>query len=489
MRLLLSILCSLLFCLGAKAQLDSTVQASLRGKLDEYAKAMCTESIETQCEETDFLISASNDSLIRQFTATHLLEYYTDCKLMVASNIMVHIYDNWFANGKVKFNDEMQEMASKFVVELKRQNLIGCKAPELKLRDSHNQEVSFSPEGELALTVFYADDCSRCRLEIPALCHMLDRKDCDIHFYAIYTKDDPIAWKKFREEKFDLHSEKVKISHLWDPENISDMSRRYGVIQTPKIFITDKNGIIIGRELDFRAAEDILSLQMRGNELNYGSEDAMNFFDQALGEEEDLKQMVDYVATSSFKKAGERMFRQMTGDLLYWLSSKHKEPHIEAADYLIDKYVTSPEHSSAWANADDSLKIVGLAAMLKDQHSKAAVGSRVVPLKVKGEYLSGTSKKTKTWRLDRLPKKHSFIIFHTESCNDCKNEIKAAKNLILSDPESRILTVSVREAESTMQEEDFAAMLDAFDLSSLPYIIELDKNGKIVGRYLSFLNK
>ena len=62
------------------------------------------------------------------------------------------------------------------------------------------------------------------------------------------------------------------------------------------------------------------------------------------------------------------MFRQMTGDLLYYLSAKRGEAFKEGMDYLIDNYILG--RNDVWKSQDDSLKVTGMAMVMDDLLSK-----------------------------------------------------------------------------------------------------------------------
>ena len=58
----------------------------------------------------------------------------------------------------------------------------------------------------------------------------------------------------------------VEIIHLWDPDMTSDFVNKYGVISTPKLFLLDRNGVIIGRDLTPVALSQVV--EVHENQLN-----------------------------------------------------------------------------------------------------------------------------------------------------------------------------------------------------------------------------
>jgi hypothetical protein len=75
------------------------------------------------------------------------------------------------------------------------------------------------------------------------------------------------------------------------------------------------------------------------------------------------------------------------------------------------------------------------------------------------------------------------VIFHTNGCNICAAEIKAARTMA-ADMTANVFLINVDDILAS--DPALASRLfDQFDLSTLPYIMFTDKKGYILGRYLS----
>lgn len=227
-------------------------------------------------------------------------------------------------------------------------------------------------------------------------------------------------------------------------------------------------------------------------------------------------------------------FKHLEGDLLYWLTSRRDELSKEGALPFINEYILS--RPGIWNTQDDTLKVVGLARMMKDLLSRTPVGSKLpkakdlIPKSSSAESQSNTtvwpdriqeqdevnnrnqasdrsleqvdvSDKahgdhtliqprndanalflrdwTRKW--NRLRRKGGYIVFHTEGCPVCKAELSAADSLGL-----RTLDVNVDEIMVT-NPALAKSLLDTFDLSSMPLILQVGRHGIILRRYLSFI--
>ncbi len=473
---------------AAARQLDSLSRAQLKENIEGYFGLLAGESLDMQTEEADKMIDIlSGDSLLMRFTAETIYKYYFDSPLMGAENVAVHVFDRWFAEGPLKMEDDMDFLNAKIYADFNRQSLIGRKAPELVMEAIDGSVDSlFAPgesSGRYSVLYFYDTGCAKCRLESILLRNMFATEDFPVVFYAIYAGNDKESWKTYVSERLDVGESTAHVSHLWDPELDSDFQRKYGVLQTPRLFLVTPEGVIAGRGLDAKA----LSLMLHGvfdvPELRYGSDESAKLFDgifEGSVSVEDVKRIADYIEEST--RGNTTMFRQLTGDLLYWMSNRPGEAFKEGTDYLIDsKILSRPE---IWKSADDSLKIIGLAQFMDGLLDKARPGTEIPRLKVPAERIKSGRTKAGKYRLDRMRGDRNIIIFYTEGCGNCDAEKAAARILSSEDRGARILMVNV-DGIMNSSSQLAAALFDSFDLSTLPFIIETDKSGIIRRRYLT----
>lgn len=482
--------------IGASAafQPDSVKMAALNLKLEEYLKAISLESLDVQKQECDFIIGSTSDSLVRTAVARKVLSSYMDSPLMGAEAVAIHLLDNWFLNGKVSMPSEMELLNARIYADFNRQSLLGCHAPALELKndDGSLQTVLPNDRHRYMVLYFYDADCAKCRIQSILLRNLLDLENYPVDFIAVYTGDDLKEWKEYIETSLDVSSEAVTVSHLWDPEVDSDYQRKYGVIQTPRMFLIAPDGVIIGRGLDAKALSRMLQEIFAEKKLDYGTDESVALFDMVFGKDavpsdkSEVMAVADHIAASTMEKGDTVMFRQMTGDLLYYLSSKREESFREGLDYLIDEYILS--RPKVWRSEDDSLKVVGMAQVMDDLLSKAAPGSGIASVKVPGELVSSRADKVKVKSLDRIGGKRNCIMFFAQGCNVCAEEKKAMRAMLEDRASSRGVKVFLVDMDDIlMTDPDLASSLfDAFDLTSLPFIVETDAKGVVLRRYVSF---
>lgn len=409
-----AILISLIFC----CPILPVASAQSRDKvLEEYLLALEAYDIPTKIEETDFIIG-NCDSASREEVAVKVFEHFRNSHLMGDENVAVHVADKW-----IQGNSEISLYA-----DFNRSSLLGAKAPLLPEAGLE----SFSKDKPTILW-FYDTDCAKCKLESVKLeDFFLRRSDCEL--ITFYTGDNPQKWKEFISSHFSTVS---SARHLCDFSESSDFRKLYSVTATPRMFLIDKEGIIVGRMLDTESLESLLDE----------------------------------------RKAREK---QAVTELFYRLVPLRGEDAKNSLEYIIDNYILCPD--SPFDSAEDSLMVVNFAQIQKDLLSKARPGSKIAGIKVKGSLNGG---KAKSRRLDRLGKNCSrnggrtIIIFHTSGCHQCEAELKEAKALKLN-----TFAVNIDDIQ-TQFPKTFDKLFDAFDLSTLPLLVETDSKGIILRRYFS----
>lgn len=487
-RVVLYVLLILSWCQCLRAQqLDSLKRASLDAKLEEYVAAIEPAGPDAQIEECDFLIESCSDSLVKQYVALRLYDHYFSSKIMGAESVAIHILDRWFFTGEVRMPNDVDLLNARVYADFNRSSLLGAQAPRLDVRNMAGEGVTLYdvPSKRYSVLYFYDTGCARCKIETIKLRSLFETEEYPIDLYAFYTGDNEDAWREYVGERFVLDAEGVNVVHLWDPEIDSDFQRKYGVLQTPKMFLIRPDGKIAGRELDTDALGQVLSSLFAEVKLTYGGKGAMDLFARMFqggpSSPEEVQGVSDMIAGATLEKGDTLMFRQLAGDLLYYLASETGRGAKEGLAYHIDKYILN-DTGDVWVTTDDTLKVVGYAQIVDDLLSKAAPGTRIKRVKVPGVLLTKSGEKEKVKDLAKIGAKNNIVVFHTDGCNICKAEIAAARALVKADRRSRVFLVNIDQVLADYP--SLAAKLfDSFDLSSLPYILFTDKKGIIQSRY------
>ena len=456
--------------------------AALGAKLDEYFAALAGDPLAVQNAECDFLIESCQDSLTRQFVALKIYDHYLNSKIMGDDGVAVHVADTWLIPGKVAMHSDVDLLNAKVFAEFNRQALVGAQAPALVIMDKDGETVSVPGKGEYTVLYFYDTSCSTCRIESPRLRDFLKETDFPLQAIAFYTGDDEEEWARYQASSLNVPG----IMHVWDPEFESDYQRKYGVLQTPRMFLIDPDGVVVGRGLDTPALQ-ILTEKISGKEgYVYGTREGTALYEKvfaAYGDDfkpSDIVDVADYVADRTFGEGDIESFKHMEGDLLYYLSSQTGETFKEGTRLVIDKYILGVP--DAWNDAEDEAQVVSMARMMKELLDRTPVGTPVPDLKVHGELLRKPCLFRKAAKKGVFSlRKADYLVFYTSGCGRCEETLANAR--ALADEKSRVLLVNMDSCFESYPEES-RLLLDSFDLSGLPFVMRLGSNGVVQKKYL-----
>ena len=188
------------------------------------------------------------------------------------------------------------------------------------------------------------------------------------------------------------------------------------------------------------------------------------------------------MAERTYGEGDTESYRHMEGDLLYWLSSQTGEVYKEGTRLFIDKYILNDP--DIWNQDEDVSQVVSMALMMKELLERTPVGSLVPDLKVHGTLL----RKPCLFRRGAKEgvfslRKADYLVFYTKGCGRCEETLAAARTL--ADNKAKVLLVNMDTLFEKYPDEA-RLMLDTFDLSGLPYVVQLAPGGVVQHKYLEF---
>lgn len=386
---------------------------------------------------------------------------------------------------------EQKALSEQIYQMFNRQSLVGCKAQALELQDTLGTTLNVSPQttGRCSVIYFYDVSCGKCALESVILKSILENGNYPVDAYLICISPEREKWLKYVREYFPLGDTRSRIFHLYDPDRSYDYQLKYGVLATPKLFLTDESGTIVGRGLEPTELERMLSEKFIAPELEYGSEEGLELYDKVFGAfdpiaPDDLMMVADHVEKRTLSRNDTTLFRQMTGDLLYWLSYQRDEAlKMSEADFIDSKILSRPE---IWKSSDDSLKVVNMASMMKGLSGKTPIGSKIPDVAFTGELHNRFDRirrvRSRQYSLRRLRAKENILFFYVDMCYECSLEKQAALEYLKANKKTNILFVNMPKAV-----EADPTLLDSFDLSAAPFLISFDKDGIVRRKYFSLV--
>lgn len=478
--ILTALLC--VFSLGLHAQ---EPYPELGAKLEEYFTALAGENAAVQIAECDFLIETCQDSLVRQYVALKIYDHYLRSNIMGDDAVAVHVADKWFLSGAIPMKSDEDRMNAQIFATFNRSSLIGQPAPKISLMAPDGTLVDIPARNAYSVLYFYDTGCATCKLETPRLKRLVESGEYPLNVFAIYVGEDAEAWEAAREGF-------TGVTHLWDPEMDSDWQLLYGVLKTPGMFLVAPDGTILGRGLDTPALRILLNQQFSADQYVYGEAGQMARYSQLFSVYGDtlstshVMDVADYLAARTFGEGDMDSFKQIAGDFLYYLSSRREEVYRDASIPFVGKYIDSlPD---VWNTPEDKAQVVSLGKLLVDLASRTPAGTMVPDITVHGVlrqkpclFRKGT--REGDFALPKLKGRPGYVVFYTGGCASCRETLAAVDALVAAKGSVKVLLVDM-DALLTDYPDQARVLLDTFDLSAMPFVIELDRKGVVQHRYV-----
>lgn len=437
--------------------------------LAEYLAALDGEPAEIQKENVDFMIDGCDDPGIKRDVALKIYDHFRNSRIMGAEGIAVYLTDTRFSTGEIKMRSDSELAAARIFAEFNRNSLIGNPAPRTALTGL-NGETAIIPDdfkGNYTVIYFYDDGCPVCMIESARLKHFVENGDgrYGLNLLAVYTGQDEDIWKRYFEEYLPESTDSVKVRNLWDPGFSSDFPRLWGVVSTPKIFLLDKDGTIIGRNLDTPALQELL--QKLTGPVQISPEEMRTLVDVALStygktDCNSVKSLVD-VFREQLKEAPDIQKTSFLGALYYDLRYRATYPYKCGAAYLAGQEIMGDPDKWDGGTYND-------ARLFLELYGKTPLGEKVpdFPLpSMKGTFYSIQSPLT-------------VIYAYSQNCRRCEEELPLAKK-IEDEYNGTVKFVYIDCDEYDV--ENF--LIDYYDLSLLPAILLVGEDKTLYAKYLS----
>lgn len=227
----------------------------LYNKVHNYFENIVLQNPDTVIKEVDRVIDMTKDNEETfQFIARYLLNRYQESNIMGMDKVFVHIAEKYYLSGRADWvNQNMLQRLQDRVNKIKP-NLIGKKAPELKLPTIDRKTANLHDiESEYTVIYFFEPDCSHCKKTSPKLWELYENYDrSQLEIFAVYTQTDEEEWKEY------INENSFNWINVWDPQHTSGFRSKYDIYSTPTIYLIDKDNKIVAKRIDYKSLKQML---------------------------------------------------------------------------------------------------------------------------------------------------------------------------------------------------------------------------------------
>lgn len=245
-------------------------------KIDNYFKNMVIQIPDSVIAEIGRIFPKLEQSKEQFKYVCHKLTYESETsKIMCYDKVFVYLINKYYKNGKATWlkDDKLAKVIER--ADEIAPCVCGIPATNITLPDSNMQwHKLYDIRSDYTILVFWDPECGHCKAELPKFAELLKKyKGKSVSVYSV-SQDHTEAWKKFitknHMEDFinvavpqDVYKGDQKAAHKYVADGLTDYNslnyrKFYDIISTPRIFLLDKDKMIIAKQIESEQMGKIL---------------------------------------------------------------------------------------------------------------------------------------------------------------------------------------------------------------------------------------
>ena len=241
-------------------------------KFERYYRDIISQDPDSIIKDVDYrLLYARNSPEMYKFMLNWLTDEYINPKIMGQDAVFVHLFEKYHSKGLTSWlNDKQKDAVSKRAYMV-MSNLIGVKAANLEMVDSTGKKTPlYNVDAENILVIFWDPTCGHCKEEIPRVdsIYRASWKKHGVKIYSVLSDNEKKSdWVKYIKEHnigdwINVYETKEMEKAVEDAK-VAGFRQLYDVIQTPTLFLLDKEKRIIGKKLGWEQLNGLLEAKWK----------------------------------------------------------------------------------------------------------------------------------------------------------------------------------------------------------------------------------
>jgi thiol-disulfide isomerase/thioredoxin len=241
-------------------------------KVEEYFRNIVSPAPDSIIKESDYLLLLARSSPeMYKFLLNWLTDEYINPKYMGQDAVFVHLFEKYHSKGVSNWLNEKQMATISNRAYMLMSNLIGEQAADLQMVDAKgNNTPLYNIKSDYTVVVFWDPTCGHCRVQVPRLDSIYNAKwkNEGVKMYGVLTETKDLEqWKDFIKQNkmenwinvYETEGQRKMIEQTKTPS----YKQLYDVIQTPTIYLLDKDKKIIAKKLTMEQMDDVLQMKIK----------------------------------------------------------------------------------------------------------------------------------------------------------------------------------------------------------------------------------
>ncbi len=244
-------------------------------KVEKYFREVISPAPDSTIKDADYLLLLARSSPeMYKFLLNWLTDEFINPKYMGQDAVFVHLFNKYHSKGISSWLNEKQMTAISNRAYMLMSNLIGEQAANLEMTDTSEKPASlYSVNAKFTIVAFWDPTCGHCRTEVPRLDSIYNAKwkKEGVKMFGVLTEThEKENWKKFIQENnltnwihvYQTDKQKKAVEDAKKPS----FKQLYDVIQTPTLFLLDKDKRIIAKKLSLEQLDDLLTMKIKNED-------------------------------------------------------------------------------------------------------------------------------------------------------------------------------------------------------------------------------
>src|SRR5690242_4214609 len=243
-------------------------------KLEQYYTNIVPPVSDSIIKESDYmLLLARSAPEMYKFLLNWLTDEYIYPKYMGQDAVFVHLFEKYHSKGVSNWLNQKQLKTISDRAYMLMANLIGEQAANLQMVDSSGKDIPlYNIQSKYIVICFWDPTCGHCQKQVPRFDSIYHAKwkNEGVKMYGVLTETPNLdQWKKFIRDKhlgswinvYETDAQKKIVQQ----SKQASYKQLYDVIQTPTLYLLDKDKKIIAKKLTMEQMDQVLDAKIKSN--------------------------------------------------------------------------------------------------------------------------------------------------------------------------------------------------------------------------------
>jgi thiol-disulfide isomerase/thioredoxin len=235
-------------------------------KLETYYRTVMSQSSDSLIRDIDYkLLLARNSPEMFKYLLNWFTDEYFRPKYMGQDAVFVYLFNQYHSKGMSPWLDAKQQKSIADRAYMQMANLVGEQAANLEFLNTADKVTPlYDVQADYTVVLFWDPSCGHCKEELPKIdsIYRASWKAKNVKIYAVLSENNKPLWLDYIK---DHHIEDwINVYQTKEMADADSKSTRpgykqlYDVIQTPTLYLLDKDKRIVGKKLTWDQLDGLL---------------------------------------------------------------------------------------------------------------------------------------------------------------------------------------------------------------------------------------